>query len=99
MWKRRIGLEWRKATNGAIFKECTITDIYVDNYADPEPEHLQVSEIEKWLSGVNDLEGYEKFKIVRGKEVYVLWENKVAFRGFPVICGKICSREIITESL
>lgn len=37
--------------------------IYVDNYADPEPEHLQVSEIEKWLSGVNDVEGYEKFKL------------------------------------
>ena len=37
--------------------------IYVDNYADPEPEHLQVSEIEKWLSGINDVEGYEKFKL------------------------------------
>lgn len=37
--------------------------IYIDNYADPEPEHLQVSEIEKWLSGVNDVEGYEKFKL------------------------------------
>lgn len=37
--------------------------IYVDNYDDPEPEHLHVSDIEKWLSGANDTEGYEKFKI------------------------------------
>lgn len=37
--------------------------VYVDNYTDPIPEHLQISEIEKWLNGESDLEGYEKFKL------------------------------------
>lgn len=36
--------------------------IYVDNYKDPQPEHYQISEIERWLNGENDIEGYEKFK-------------------------------------
>ena len=35
--------------------------IYVDNYVDAVPEHLQVSEIEQWLNGESDAEGYEKF--------------------------------------
>lgn len=35
--------------------------IYVDRYVDPLPEHMQVSEIEQWLNGENELEGYEKF--------------------------------------
>lgn len=35
--------------------------IYVDKYVDPLPEHMQVSEIEQWLNGENELEGYEKF--------------------------------------
>ena len=37
--------------------------VYVDNFKDPEPEHLQVSEIERWLSGENEVEGYERFKV------------------------------------
>jgi len=36
--------------------------VYVDNYTDPVPEHLQISEIEQWLNGENDVEGYEKFQ-------------------------------------
>lgn len=36
--------------------------IYVDNYKDPQPEHYQISEIERRLNGENDTEGYEKFK-------------------------------------
>ncbi|MDY3745188.1 MAG: macro domain-containing protein [Lachnospiraceae bacterium] len=35
--------------------------IYVDNYQDPKPEHLDITEMEKWLSGEVGLEGYEKF--------------------------------------
>ncbi len=37
--------------------------IYVDNYEDPKPEHMQISEIEKWLNGFENVEGYEKFKL------------------------------------
>lgn len=37
--------------------------IYVDQYADPKPEHQQGSEIERWLNGENDAEGYERFKL------------------------------------
>ena len=36
--------------------------IYVDNYNDPIPEHENISEIEKWLAGEFELEGYEKFR-------------------------------------
>lgn len=36
--------------------------IYVDKYLEPKPEHLEVSEMEKWLSGEYTFEGYEKFK-------------------------------------
>ena len=37
--------------------------IYVDNYNDPKPEHEDISEIEKWLSGEVGLNGYEKFRV------------------------------------
>lgn len=37
--------------------------VYVDNYDDPIPEHENVSEIEKWLSGEAELSGYEAFKV------------------------------------
>ncbi len=37
--------------------------IYVDNYNDPLPEHDNISEIEKWLSGEMGLTGYEKFRV------------------------------------
>ena len=50
--------------NGEIFKEHSAgyIYIYIDNYIDPAPEHLQISEIEQWLSGENDVDGYERFK-------------------------------------
>lgn len=35
--------------------------IYVGNYKDPKPEHLDISEMEKWINGEAQLEGYEKF--------------------------------------
>lgn len=37
--------------------------VYVDNYNDPIPEHQNVTEMEKWLSGEMGLFGYEAFKI------------------------------------
>ena len=37
--------------------------VYVDNYNDPLPEHKDVSEMEKWLSGELGLSGYEAFKV------------------------------------
>lgn len=36
--------------------------VYVDNYNDPVPEHKDVTEMEKWLSGQLGLSGYEAFK-------------------------------------
>ena len=36
--------------------------VYVDNYNEPLPEHKDVSEMEKWLSGELGLSGYEAFK-------------------------------------
>ncbi len=36
--------------------------VYVDNYNDPIPEHENVTEIEKWLSGEAELSGYEAFR-------------------------------------
>lgn len=36
--------------------------IYIDNYMDSVPEHQDISEVEKWLNGENDVDGYEKFK-------------------------------------
>lgn len=35
--------------------------VYVDNYQDPKPEHLDISEMEKWLNGEGSLSGYERF--------------------------------------
>lgn len=35
--------------------------IYVGNYCDPKPEHTDVTEMEKWLSGEGQTEGYERF--------------------------------------
>lgn len=37
--------------------------VYVDKYDDPKPEHEDVTEIEKWLSGEAETIGYEKFRI------------------------------------
>ena len=37
--------------------------VYVDNYNDPVPEHQNITEMEKWLSGEMNLFGYEAFKI------------------------------------
>lgn len=37
--------------------------VYVDNYNDPLPEHQDVTEMEKWLSGEMGLSGYEAFKV------------------------------------
>ncbi len=37
--------------------------VYVDNYNDPVPEHLNITEMEKWLSGEMGLFGYEAFKV------------------------------------
>jgi len=36
--------------------------IYVDNYIDSVPEHMQISEIEEWINGENDVERYDKFQ-------------------------------------
>ena len=35
--------------------------IYVGHYADPCPEHLDITEMERWLSGEGEMEGFEKF--------------------------------------
>lgn len=35
--------------------------VYVGNYRDPKPEHTDVTEMEKWLSGEGQTEGYERF--------------------------------------
>lgn len=64
--------------------------VYVDNYNDPIPEHENISDMEKWLTGEMELEGYEKFKkslenylkssgdvILDGKQIKEL-ENKNA---------------------
>lgn len=64
--------------------------VYVDNYNDPIPEHENISDMEKWLTGEMELEGYEKFKkclenylkssgdvILDGKQIKEL-ENKDA---------------------
>lgn len=59
------GLEWKEVQ---ILMEKYLKSIpldiyiYIDNYIDPAPEHLQISEIEQWLSGENDVDGYERFK-------------------------------------
>ncbi len=37
--------------------------IYVDKYNDPKPEHEDITEIEKWLTGEAGLTGYEKFRV------------------------------------
>lgn len=37
--------------------------VYVDNYNDIVPEHKDVTEMEKWLSGELGLSGYEAFKV------------------------------------
>lgn len=37
--------------------------VYVDNYNDPVPEHKDITEMEKWLSGEMGLSGYEAFKV------------------------------------
>lgn len=37
--------------------------VYVDNYNDPIPEHQNITEMEKWLSGEMGLYGYEAFKV------------------------------------
>lgn len=41
--------------------------IYVDVYKDPKPEHLDVTEMERWLSGEKDLTGFERFKFRMSK--------------------------------
>lgn len=37
--------------------------VYIDNYNDPIPEHLNNTELEKWLSGEMGLFGFEAFKV------------------------------------
>lgn len=37
--------------------------VYIDNYNDPVPEHPNITEMEKWLSGEMGLFGYEAFKV------------------------------------
>lgn len=48
--------------------------IYVGHYEDPCPEHLDITEMERWLSGEGEMEGFEKF-LFRFKKV--LLEKKV----------------------
>ena len=62
--------------------------VYVDNYNDPIPEHENVTEIEKWLSGEAELSGYEAFKVklkqfcVKGKQIEnVQYENDLLIIG------------------
>lgn len=50
--------------------------IYVGNYQDQVPEHEDVTEMEKWLSGEARLEGYERFCF---KLKHLLQENEVLY--------------------
>lgn len=60
--------------------------IYVDVYKDPKPEHLNVTEMEKWLAGEGELIGFEKFK----HEFWNLQEKENMFSGDEVDDTKIC---------
>ena len=62
--------------------------VYVDNYNDPVPEHENVTEIEKWLSGEAELSGYEAFRaklrqfFAKGKRMEnAQYENDILFIG------------------
>lgn len=55
--------------------------VYVDNYNDPIPEHENISDMEKWLTGEMELEGYEKFK----KSL----ENYLKSSGDVILDGKL----------
>ena len=60
--------------------------VYVDNYNDPFPEHENISEMEKWLSGERDLEGYEKFR--QALKNYLQKNNKGVLHGQQICAGK-----------
>lgn len=49
--------------------------VYVDNYEEPVPEHKNITEMERWLTGEKELVGYEAFKI-RFRN-YILKEKKL----------------------
>ena len=60
------GLDWKevKPLMEKYLKPLPIQIyVYVDNYHDPVPEHENITEIEKWLSGEAELSGYEVFKL------------------------------------
>ena len=60
--------------------------VYVDNYNDPKPEHMNITEIEQWLSGEAGLVGYEKFRMQMS--------NCIAHNGeFELPSGKYYVRE------
>lgn len=56
--------------------------IYVDMYQDPVPEYKNITEIEKWISGENTCDGFEKFVhqlkyLLQRKSISVLGEKVI----------------------
>lgn len=56
--------------------------IYIDVYHDPVPEHEDITEIEKWISGENEQEGFQKF-VVQLK--YLLQQKDFSILGKKII--------------